>query len=329
MASQGNPKGRPNFALPLPKVASTQQRPFALTDIPAAMDSLGWTQGARFMRRWFNGSPYVMPRDVKLNRVDDRQLNRAHILDDLPFDWLLTSTERVKPVVDELIEEFSEINEYSGRVGRLKNMLDQLSPGLVRLMWRLEGLGLLDAAKKKLVNGTRFFGDRPAIQLEYTTQFNFTTVGTSLWEKATDSLDDVYGALGAFAIQIAVTQISTHSSHAGFPAIMIDEIGLYVRDTYEFRNESSDDDQLLGYWGPKGVLRPSLWNYVREPAHIDSNGSRYLRFTNDSFNNHRRTQNKGGDFVVYSTVKRVPVSIMLHLNDADFLEYLDKRPKSR
>ncbi|HEX8821007.1 MAG TPA: DUF6402 family protein [Archangium sp.] len=129
--------------------------------------------GRAFHAQVVQRQPHVMPRDVKLNRVDDRQLNKAHILDDLPFEWLLTSTKRVKPVVDELMEEFSEINEYSGRVGRLKTMLDQLSPGL-----------------------------------------------------------------------------------------------------------------------------------VGEPAHIDSNGSRYFKFTNDSFNNHRLTQNKGGDFVVYSTVKR-------------------------
>ncbi|WP_414640906.1 DUF6402 family protein [Archangium sp.] len=50
-------KYRPNFAPAPLKVASTQQRPFAITDIPAAMDGLGWAQGARFMRRWFNGSP--------------------------------------------------------------------------------------------------------------------------------------------------------------------------------------------------------------------------------------------------------------------------------
>jgi hypothetical protein len=104
--------------------------------------------GRAFHAQVVQRQPHVMPRDVKLNRVDDRQLNKAHILDDLPFEWLLTSTKRVKPVVDELMEEFSE------------------------------------------------------------------------------------------------------------------------------------------------------------PAHIDSNGSRYFKFTNDSFNNHRLTQNKGGDFVVYSTVKR-------------------------
>ncbi|MEE4465321.1 DUF6402 family protein [Azotobacter chroococcum] len=39
----------------------------------------------------------------------------------------------------------------------------------------------------------------------------------------------------------------------GYAAIKIEEIGLYVRDTYDFLN--AGDDQLLGYWSKNGVLR--------------------------------------------------------------------------
>ncbi|EPD3289587.1 DUF6402 family protein [Cronobacter sakazakii] len=44
--------------------------------------------------------------------------------------------------------------------------------------------------------------------------------------------------------------------------IEINQIGLYVRDTYEFKNDG--DDQPLGYWGWHGVIKPSLINELFE-----------------------------------------------------------------
>nr|WP_256273337.1 DUF6402 family protein [Cronobacter sakazakii] len=48
----------------------------------------------------------------------------------------------------------------------------------------------------------------------------------------------------------------------GLYRIEINQIGLYVRDTYEFMNDG--DDQPLGYWGWHGVIKPSLINEIFE-----------------------------------------------------------------
>lgn len=60
----------------------------------------------------------------------------------------------------------------------------------------------------------------------------------------------MYGALGSFIIKIAFTDLTVTRDTDGFMRLEIKELGLYVRDTYEFMNDG--DDQLLGYWG-RGV----------------------------------------------------------------------------
>lgn len=297
---------------------------FKISDIPSAMDSLGWTQGARFMRKWFNDAAYVLPKDVKLGSVSPSTLDPAHLLTDLPFDWLFNSSTRVKDKVEGLVSELSNVTEFNATVGRLKAPLDQLSKGLIQLMTRLKRIGHLNETTRTLKNAYEDFSNLSAIQLEETSQFNWLPIGASTWEKATDSLDDVYGALGSFAIKIAATKFRTMANDHGYPAIEIEEIGLYVRDTYDFLNIG--DDQLLGYWSKKGVQRPGIASYLTNSGYIDVNDVRHFKVTNGSFNDYRKKWKKGGDFLVFSTVKRYPVSIIVHLSKVDFDEYNARAP---
>jgi hypothetical protein len=310
---------------PAPQAQAAASSGFDITRIPAIMDKLGAVQGPRFMRRWFNMPAFALPMDFKTGRKDARLLDKAHRLEDLPFDWLEKS-KRVGPTVKSVVEELSDVYEFNGRVGRVKKALDQLSPGLIVLMERLEAMGLLDAKKKVLRDGGRFFGDLPAIELDYTCQFNRVDVGTSFMEKAFDDLDDVYFALGSFSIKLAATELRTYSAHNGFPAIEVSELGLYVRDTYDFLNKTGED-QLLGYWNDTGVKKPDPVEYLVEPKTISRFLKTYYKVTNDSFNEHRRRTGKGGDFIAFSTVKRVPVSILVHLGTIDFDEYLARKSK--
>ncbi|MCK8315031.1 DUF6402 family protein [Erwinia amylovora] len=100
------------------------------------------------------------------------------------------------------------------------------------------------------------FSDLTAIELEKKSQFNYIKIGSTLWEKATDDLDDVYGALDSFIIKVAFTDLDVNRDSSGFVRLEIKELGLYVRDTYDFINDG--DDQLLGYWGSNGVIKPGV-----------------------------------------------------------------------
>ncbi|EOL9037300.1 DUF6402 family protein [Cronobacter sakazakii] len=116
----------------------------------------------------------------------------------------------------------------------------------------------------------------------------------------------------------------------GLYRIEINQIGLYVRDTYEFMNDG--DDQPFGYWGWHGVIKPSLINELFESKVVSKNGNDYYRVTNNSFIEYRekckKEKNiKTGDFFVYSTVKKIPVDVIIHISKLDLLEYQARSAK--
>jgi hypothetical protein len=197
-------------------------------------------------------------------------------------------------------------------------------------MKRLDKLGAIDLGKGTLNNRGFDFSGKTAIELDETVQFNFRRVGTTLWEQATDDLDDVYGALGGFVIKFAPTRLWT-VNEKGFPAkICIEEMGLYVRDTYDFIND--EDDQFLGYWSKTdvrqgGAITRSIDKKLRSAEYFDSGDQRFYRVTNDSFNRYRQDFNKGGDYLIFSTVHRFPVDIEITLGRADIEEYKFKQRK--
>lgn len=196
-----------------------------------------------------------------------------------------------------------------------------MSNGLCYIINRLDELGLF--INHEIKNCYLNYANLSAIELDKTSQFNFIKIGSTLWEKATDTLDDVYGALGSFIIKVAFTDLNVTRDTDGFMRLEIKELGLYVRDTYEFMNDG--DDQALGYWGENGVIKPEVISELLKKEYIDEGDSRYFRVTNPSFVSYRekyKDENKTGDFFVYSTVKKIPTNIIIHLNKVDMEEYI-------
>lgn len=121
---------------------------FKITDIPDVMDKKGWKIAASFMRKWFNDPYYEMSKQEKLNKVDMHGIDKQNIVDDLPFDWLYTASNRVSPIINNVIKNISEINECNETLGLIKGVTNQLSNGLVAMIGRLEDLGLVDRKSK-------------------------------------------------------------------------------------------------------------------------------------------------------------------------------------
>ena len=290
---------------------------FKLTDIPQVMQHIGWNQARRLMLRWFNSPPYELPMEYKLGKKSASSLPQEHVLSDLPFAWLRTSSARVAPRIDELVRQLTTVVEDDDFVGRDAGAwFDQLTNGLLQILRRLDHLGAIDHSAKSFLPKSFDFSARSAVQLDANSQFNFITIGSSVGERTTDELDDVYGALGQFLIKVAFTRASTYVDSMGFSVLQIDEIGLYARDTYEFHG-----DNLLGYWSNEGVVKPSLTNIDGHKPFEDRNGIRYWRVMDSDFNEYRRIYKRGRDFMVFSTVERHPVYIAIHLRPVDFMEY--------
>lgn len=298
---------------------------FQITDIPGAMRKMGWAEAARLMQRWFDGEPFEMTVDEKEGKLDVKKITQEKLFDDLDFDWLTRSSPDTGKEIKELLEKAAYASQYNELIGRARK-LDQLAPGLLQFMSRLRDLGILDRENKDLKKGEYDFSSMSARELEVTTQYNFRPIGTDKWERITNPLDDVYGTLGGFLVKFAVTKFTVTSKTKRMPAtVHIEEIGCYIRDTYEFLNDSSKD-QPLGYWSFESGIK-GFGALGRET--YESDGQLYHKVTNGSFNRYRVEHGKGGDLFVYSTVKKLPTSISFRFMEADFGEFAarSKAPK--
>lgn len=122
-------------------------------------------------------------------------------------------------------------------------------------------------------------------------------VVTSDWYGA---VDDFHAAFGSALVRLAVSGMV--ESVGGGWRVVIDEIGTYLRDAYDFNG-----DQPLGSWGPTGlsrvaVLAPEIEVDLRR--NIPLTGQRFWRVGNDSFRRFRTLTGMGGDYMVYSNIRR-------------------------
>lgn len=106
-----------------------------------------------------------------------------------------------------------------------------------------------------------------------------------------DDLDDMTAALGNFAFHVAVSG-EVQRLPAGQRQIAITEVGIYIRDSYDFNG-----DQLLGFWNADDN-KVSMVNPLAGTS-----------VTNADFRAWRDANNAGGDFLVFSDVKRIKLDL--------------------
>ncbi len=98
--------------------------------------------------------------------------------------------------------------------------------------------------------------------------------------------NDLYAALGNFEFCVAIAGES-EGLKSGETQVTVREVGVYVRDSYDFNGTQS-----LGYWSETS----------NRLSRFPIGGGGYV--SNESFRNWRATNHRGGDFMVFSDVKR-------------------------
>lgn len=230
--------------------------PLALTNIPRIMRSHGWHNGARLMDIWFAGAravaPAYGPPDATTIRMDT---------------WVLTFA-RAKATYEQLMKDRIWANA-AARI-EIGNMLRRS--------------GLLGGDEKPRVFGKL---DEP-VETQDADYVNQRIVGFGVGD-----LDDMSAALGnfAFRILIAGSVVGVPDSGAGAHRVTISEVGVYIRDSYDFNG-----DQSLGFWDDKdnsvSMINPFSGTAV----------------SNADFRKWRTANGRGGDFIVYSDIKRTLLS---------------------
>lgn len=129
----------------------------------------------------------------------------------------------------------------------------------------------------------RSFGDLGLpIQLQHDDYINFRVVDFDL-----SDLDDMTAALGKFAFRVLVAGFVTAPSGVSGYKVTITEVGVYIRDSFDFNG-----DQFLGFWDDSD-------NSVSMKNPFSGTS-----VTNNDFREWRSKNNMGGDFIVFSDIKR-------------------------
>lgn len=235
---------------------------YDITKIPGIMRKKGWTKGAKFQEKWFTGPVYKYPGTSK---IDDAEYAKASPPDTetITMDWAL-AYQKAKTVYDQMINEKIWVNPPAKEV-ILRKLIQSSS----------------------LVPGkTTKFGDLSSSVLDMNSNNNY--VNQKLVNGGVGETDDMTAALGKFVFRVAVKgYINTIQAEDGMFQVVIDEIGVYIRDSFDF----TDDgwlSQPLGFWNDEDVSS-DLSSWITR-----------TRITNDDYDQWRKKNKRGGDFLVLS-----------------------------
>jgi hypothetical protein len=245
---------------------------------PEVMRHFGLARGRRLMEIWFSRVPAVAP------------FYSSPVTDVIKFDWVLTFP-RAAAVYEQLIKDQIWINVPA-----------QIEIG--RMLKRRGFFGTAPARFGNLWVPVQYLDD------DYINERPVTG----------SQLDDLTAALAAFNFRVVVAG-SVEPVHiidgrtgniVGLKHdVTLDEVGVYVRDSYDF-----EGDQFLGWW-----TYPDRYDYWEDD--IVDTGRRSVSYpygyvlgmpfrggellTNEDFKKFRKRRRKGGDFLVYSDIKRIGV----------------------
>lgn len=207
-------------------VSQPSSRQFRITDIPLVMQyQKQWPVAARLMRRWFQspGRPITLreKQNVYGTTMPPSLIDHGTVT----MDWVLRFA-RVRVAYDQLLSSWDSPKAREKIVGDVRKAIK-----FGKDDWR--------------------FGDftKSTYEVDQSCAANFKTVGG-----LSDPLDDFYGAIGKGTLKVAVTALVSKQTN-GRHHIQIDEIAMYLRDTYDFNDDMSLYSQPLGYWGWTGVER--------------------------------------------------------------------------
>ncbi|QYE34672.1 cellulose synthase operon protein YhjQ/BcsQ [Polymorphobacter sp. PAMC 29334] len=259
--------------------------PFTIRDIPATMRLRGMTVGAAMMDRWFSGDAWTMTIPEKRGDVSIAAISGDKIDIRLATMRWASGFGRFTSAQHHLLNSWSTP--------------PRLERGVNRLSEQFRAWFLSHPADR-----TRSFrfGDLGAsvATIEATCQMNLDPVPSGVW----DPLDDFYAAIGEGSVKLAVTGMVTPQADGKY-RLAIDEVGTYLRDTYDFIGS-----QPLGFWsryGVQKVLFPPIGIPI-DPKTADNDGDwsrgNFYYVSNGSFNEYRQMFGKGRDFFVHSDVER-------------------------
>ncbi|OLS64320.1 DUF6402 family protein [Pseudomonas putida] len=263
-----------------------------LSKVPVAMRKMGWHTSAALMQRWFDTPGWEMPEQWKSEQGQP-------VATDLPttrcdetivkMSWAM-GFERCQAAVSRAESALTTPNA----INRLKSLLEQAG-------WKKSGVVTLGSP------------DFSAREIDASSQVNYAVLGT-----LSDTLDDMYGALGIATLKVGVagktfSKIDSETQRVR-NYFQTEHIGFYIRDHYDFNGI-----QFLGIWTEDRVLtKPEMMRAAVPSGQSIYNWAtdEFALIRNNDFRKYREKTGMGGDYVIYSDVLWKKSNMVIDLGDA-------------
>jgi len=279
--------------------AQVQSRQFKITDIPDAMDKIGWPVSAALMRHWFAGKPWDTPNGGMTREVKTHQLpTPAQYVEEtiVKMSWVV-SYPRAQEVAKVLEANWNNMSAQA----EIKRHVAAFSAGKAPGYYPLRFNGVASKAEAFGYSNSRVV------------EFN---------QEGDDDLNDLRGALANFNMRV-VAEGDVVIDAQGI-RLVADTIGFYAEDSYDFEDNTLIS-QPLGFWNFDGIA-PSVGEALskngtitqqervlgyQSPFQDDATSNqtfrqleqgRYYLIQNSSFQKYRDRHKAGGDFTVYSDI---------------------------
>ncbi|AOI79774.1 DUF6402 family protein [Burkholderia sp. NRF60-BP8] len=292
---------------------------FDIQEIPGAMRKEMMPIGAKLMERWFAGALNYSPTDAdeaaEINQDGRPYPPEMYDTTTVKLDWVLRFARAKKKydyLINEAIRSPAAKETLKGKLGPYK-----------------ERLTLLDSAD--------ICGDDVAT-LHRRFQFQLASVDGSFGQKIELLLhtlarggvpDDLSSALGSFNLYAALGHARFYwDAESRRTRADVRGIWVYVKDNYTFTDRKGGRSQYLGHWSRDGVIVIPLdavaatspyVPYLESPVSLPYlntsvtlgnpviRGNLYHPVHNSDFRQWAIRHHRGGDFVIYSDRRYVPV----------------------
>ena len=299
----------PRQPKPAPTPKTEVVPPCDIQEIPGAMRKNYMFKSAALMEKWFAGELNYSPTDAdekaEINQKGEPYPASMYDASTIKLDWVLNfrrAKDQYDALVNTAIRSPAAMRQLALILSRYKRRGAELDA------WALSG--------KNLGRLHRHF------------QFQYAGVESSLPQKINRFIasnmqnrgtpDDLTGALGSFNFYAAIAYADFNDDAT---IVRLKGVYVYIRDNYTFTDTPGETSQCLGHWSRNGVVivpytaaiaildKPWL-PYVDYPVAVGDvrvSGNIYYPVKNSSFREWAIRHKRGGDFVVYSDYRFVPI----------------------
>jgi hypothetical protein len=260
-------------------MSCTRISKFEVSDIPNAMDIMGWKTASALMKRWFNSK--------------------------LPsYTW---NIERKKSIYSGLATKLNTM-DYNDTIVKMSwaTKFSVTQQAMKKIVLHIDNENAKEELRIKLsLQGWKY--SKADIHLiapknvrEFDT-FNQCQIEKININPLKDTIDEFFGALANCTLKVGVVGKTTKDDK-----FIVEKYGLYIKDSYDFIGDS----QPLGLWTCQKVL-PKLESgkALKGPIYPS-----VAYVTNGDFNKYRLKHNQGRDFVVFSDILWVTPSYKMSID---------------